>query len=201
MKERPILFSGPMVQAILKGRKTQTRRVVKDKHGLLDRYTPTGEMLDYYGNGQTWGARLADTTCVIPCPHGRPHDRLWVRETFYSDEHGVRYRADHHVSPMGWKPSIHMPRSVSRIDLEISAIRVERLQNISEADAAAEGVRFDQGWDEEPGYGFLDYSKTDDENYSFTDPRDSFRTLWQSINGKDSWNENPWVWVVEFKKV
>lgn len=162
MKERPILFSGPMVRAILDGRKTQTRRVVKPRQGMLDDWTG------------------------LPCPYGKPGDRLWVRETCYFEQpHGeVIYRADPgsekaldpEFTGLRWRPSIHMPRWASRITLEIVNVRVERLQDIRVDDARAEGVT--AKW-----------------------PVHGFRNLWQSINGFGSWDANPWVWVVEFRNM
>lgn len=173
MKERPILFSGEMVRAILDGRKTQTRRVIK----------PQGEPY------------TIEDVDVLKCPYGIPGDRLWVRETF-ADLRGMgfghkwAYRAD---TPEGsesdririgygvrWKPSIHMPRWASRITLEITDIRVERVQDITYIDAKAEGVEYEKG---------------------YTDPREAFATLWNSINAKRDygWAMNPWVWIIEFK--
>lgn len=169
MKERPILFSAPMVRAILDGRKTQTRRVVKLRNG---QYMPPSEKADING----WRQMLRN------CPYGQPGDRLWVRETHFDakrlNEGRILYRADGDVSRFGWTPSIHMPRSASRITLEVTGVRVERLQDISEADAVAEGVVWEQG----------------------QTAINVFETLWESINGAGSWDANPWVWVVEFKR-
>jgi hypothetical protein len=177
MKERPILFSGEMVRAILDGRKSQTRRIVKGE--VVDRAAAKG------------------------CPHGTTGDRLWVRETFATGYGGVFYRAsegDNCKSISGaivpWKPSIFMPRKLSRLTLEITAIRVERLQQISEADARAEGV--------EPcevlgtSGGFKDYV---DLNNGCESAYASYHSLWESINGKGSWQKNPWVWVIEFRQI
>lgn len=190
MKERPILMGAPMVRAILAGTKTQTRRVVKPP-----RNRPAFVLLDH-GNG--WWPYQSDDGMEHPytCPYGKPGDRLWVREAFmhepadYCWEASVSipcrpastvYRADFHESQPGegWKPSIHMPRSLSRILLEVTAVRVERLQEISEADAMAEGCYTDPAC---PAY-------------------DAYRSLWDQINGPSSWDANPWVWVVEFKRV
>ena len=181
MKERPILFSGAMVRAILEGRKTVTRRVVKPQPDFL------GSMTDPTTPFKTLGAGLHGQ---IVCPYGKPGDRLWVRETFavYGDEKmaAIHYRADrpHHVGQkgMGYKPSIHMPRWASRILLEITAVRVERLQDINRGDAMAEGCPF-------PNMA------------AGPDPRQWFAELWQEINGAESWAANPWVWVVEFNRV
>ena len=200
MKERGIIFNGEMVRAILEGRKVQTRRIVKpqpDEDGLAR--LRVGPWMD-------------TSEKIYRCPCGEVGDRLWVRETWqaihcYCDEHGyvdeVRfassipkqktkywhpvYEVDGHDKNREdrgypWRPSIHMPRWASRITLEITGVRVERLNDISEADARAEGAptelcligeRHDLG----------------------------FRTLWKSIYGAESWQANPWVWVIEFRKI
>jgi len=166
MKERPILFSGPMVRAILEGRKTQTRRIVKPQP-LRDR----GVMA--FNDGEHPQMR---------CPYGKPGDRLWVRETWCPDvePYTFRYKADGDEPLERWRPSIHIPRWASRITLEVVSVRVERLQNISEDDALAEGITLvERG----------------------TSPVDQFNKLWESINGPGSWEANPWVWVVEFKRI
>lgn len=176
MKERPILFSGEMVRAILEGRKTQTRRVIRDN--LLSRFDDLN--LDSYSDRnpsyETECGQLVLMTDL--CPYGQVGDRLWVRETWaycpYRD--CFFYRADNFSEDkFKWKPSIHMIRAASRITLEITGVRVERLQDISEEDAIAEGMNPEL-------------------------PRAKFRFLWESINGKGSWNLNPWVWVIEFKQ-
>ena len=171
MKERPILFSGEMVRAILDGRKAQTRRTVKGSIVVGDPYCP-------------------------PCPYGAQGCRLWVRETFaYTDQHinyepGWVYRAtDPDWSEMEgfkWKPSIFMPRAASRITLEVERISVERLQDITEEDARAEGVTV---------------SKSIASDRVWPQYKDAYKVLWESINGEGSWAKNPWVWVVEFKKL
>lgn len=191
MKERPILFSGPMVRAILEGRKTQTRRVVKP-----NRSAPTASHVSCTpaSDGSYW----VEPGGWVACPYGKPGDRLWVRETILrigdrSDPICASiYAADGSMTPADawpWKadrlPSIHCPRGLSRITLEVISVRVERLQAISNEDAKAEGVREYDG--DEPG-----------------DYRGGFRDLWQSINGKRpgcSWDDNPWVWAIEFKVV
>jgi hypothetical protein len=194
MKERPILFSAPMIRAILEGRKTMTRRVVK----RVTEGSPYPEI---------W-VPLPGTTNkhTPPCPYGQPGDRLWVRETWawdvqaqasLRDEDGpFAYAADpfavqRRLCPR-WRPSIHMPRWASRITLEITGVRVERLQDISEQDAMAEGIRpFGDGWGHHVHDG-LHYMHR---------AADSFASLWESINGAGSWDTNPWVWVVEFKRI
>ena len=211
MKERPILFSGEMVRAILDDRKTMTRRVINQ--------TPAGFRFDGFITDGTKDRGKAvfspsenfqyDITGNIKvlCPYGQPGDRLWVRETFCDrNNNGEQikplYRADGQEYEDGdgwhfeakWKPSIFMPRRYSRITLEITNIHVERLQYISEEDAKREGVEsnFDEGV---VYYGPL--------NKGHADARIAFSWLWDSINAKRgySWESNPWVWVVEFKRV
>ena len=197
MKERPILFSAPMVRALLDGSKSQTRRAVKLRNG---QYMPPSERADVNG----WRQMLR------ACPYGQPGDRLWVRESHAFTDLGdgtpvVAYRADASQIAIGratpkdddflipsfsfseavavdrWRPSIHMPRWASRITLEITCVRVERLVDISEADAKAEGV-------------------PELEN-PMLDCRDGYFDLWVSINGLGSWEANPWVWVIKFRRV
>ena len=170
MKERPIIFNGDMVRAILDGRKTQERRPIKPQPIWVgDPSVP-------------FRTKDADPKGIIRCPYGAPGDRLWVRETWRMDavNIGAEYRATisalmEHVAP--WTPSIHMPRWASRITLEITAVRVQRVQDITEEDALAEGMV--------P----LDRST----------PREMFAEVWQSIYG--NWPANPWVWVVEFRRI
>jgi hypothetical protein len=201
MKERPILFSAPMVRAILAGTKTQTRRIVK----------PTPQMVTDRSI-QPWDGEAADLLGLLTktgkrCPYGQPGDRLWVREThapqadcwgswerWIRGEGGpapiIRYAADREKPAFveRWRPSIHMPRWASRITLEITGVRVERLKAISEADAAAEGVAT---W--APG------ALSPDGQAAY--PSEQYQWLWQSINGAESWHADPWVWVVEFRPV
>lgn len=209
IKERPILFSAPMVRAILAGRKTQTRRVIKGKG------TWSVEEADDFSNRKWPGYEDEYGTWTdMKCPYGYPTDRLWVRETWArvprvtdngpkhkakGDGTGATWRADWDGNPSGfkWKPSIHMPRWASRITLEITGVRVERLNAISEDDAKAEGTenRSDLAW----GHG----GQGDDMARWAVDHghRYAFCHLWDSINGDGAWSLNPWVWVVEFKTV
>jgi len=199
MKERPILFSAPMVRAILSGEKTQTRRVVKglheDAHGVQYWAPPSGRSQCGYASPgiNYWTPR---GNHIDPCPYGERGDRLWVRETFAVGE-GLIYRAEWeencpNISLKGlWKPSIFMPRAASRITLEITGLRVERLNSISEADARAEGIASVRDlWKGQCG----DFDET------LTDLQ-LFKILWESINGERSWDLNSWVWVVEFHQV
>lgn len=243
--ERPILFSAPMVRAILAGTKTQTRRVVKNvpdgavSAGVITSSTHSDS------EGEWWWLDAMDLmeagTVGTPfrCPYGQPGDRLYVRETFalecsvegrdqplpYSDGRPVRYapeddwegvhpgwltahyRAtdpapnltcdlgscaqcrDHDMGPH-WRPSIHMPRWASRIDLEISSVRVERLNAINEVDAIVEGSR---EWAAE--------QDTPVRDIPAGETHLMYRQLWESINGAGSWDADPWVWVVQFKRV
>lgn len=185
IKERPILFSGPMVRAILDGRKTQTRRIIKG-NGTWS--------VDSEDDGKPWpgyGDEFGDWVRA-KCPYGQPGDRLWVRETFgYAFDCGhfnhlhqnrqVLYKVGD-TCVERWRPSIHMPRWASRINLEITGIRVERLQEISEEDAEAEGS--DTCLGEVPLFTYTE----------------AYQVLWESINGEGSWDANPFVWVVEFKR-
>ena len=200
IKERPIIFSGDMVRAILAGRKTMTRRVVKMATH------PQAERVQHF-EGLRWdwlrydGLRLS----TFKCPFGKTGDRLWVRETFrLSDPNDCAcyepcrcrsgqpmYRADGHYHDMEykWKPSIYMPRWSSRITLEVTGVRVERLQDISEEDAQAEGAPLELGVLERTILGAK-------ARY-----RSGFVRLWESINGPGSWDANPWVWCISFKRV
>lgn len=205
IKETPILFSGEMVRAILDGRKTQTRRVMKVQ--MPENLWRTGG-IDTAGE-YAFAVPLADDEkddhLVKECkfPYGNIGDRLWVREafTFGYDFFGPKkyfFRADHvdctecADGRHKWKPSIYMPRRACRILLEITAIRVERLQDISEADALSEGVT-------DPTAG-TEYATPDDADYK-SGPKTWFAMLWSRINGIESWRENPWVWVIEFRRV
>jgi hypothetical protein len=228
-RERPILFSGPMVRAILAGRKTQTRRIVKFSREVWKQPLPHVEYADdgmpIWFSSPPHGLRHRDPEYFkrgYPCPYGRPGDRLWVRETWQPTAHGkglgteIHYHADEssewrhgfvtNPSNKHWRPSIHMPRWASRITLEITGVRVERLNEISEEDAIAEGAELNacdpKQWT--PDMGYLPrcphYPDGCDCDPAFT-ARDWFSDLWESINGPGSWAENPWVWVVEFRRV
>ncbi|KVL84144.1 hypothetical protein [Burkholderia stagnalis] len=227
MKERPILFSGPMVRAILEGRKTQTRRVVKLPHtnplGVWESTTVGGHGTRLADGSAApelpaiWHTRTGD--CLV-CPHGNAGDRLWVRETHevrrigtetfdggrptrrYA---GITYQADGGRAEVdidlntfqaldakesrGWSPSIHMPRWASRITLEITGVRAERLQSISWEDAIAEGIPDPR------------------RAARRVDPMEGcvaqFRTLWDGLNAArgHGWDANPWVWRIEFRRI
>jgi hypothetical protein len=218
-KERPILFSAPMARAILAGTKTQTRHIIKPQPDITEEWI---EKNDQWSAGLTlsqmvdaaWQSGFVD----VRCPYGEPGDRLWVRETWCLDDpeyapqtpptprpmKGNRFawyaatepdvEGEDNKSP--WKPSIHMPRWASRLLLEVVSVRVDRLQEITEKDAIAEGIakhteppRLRGWWAGPEGNGYLS-------------AKDAYRALWDSINGKRSpWADSPWVWVVEFKKI
>lgn len=192
MTERPILFSGPMVRAVLDGRKTQTRRVIKHvacsgTHELSPKEMRPGE----------W---FCDECYASPyrCPYGAPGSKLWIRETFGCHCHNsmqpmkgceLVYRADDpgdigEYPLSGWRPSVFMPRWASRITLDITGLRVERLQDISGDDVLAEGIPEPCRSEGHPNDRFQ-----------------WFRGLWDSINGqKAPWESNPWVWIVSFER-
>jgi len=195
VKERPMLFSAPMVQSTIVGNKTQTRRVVK-----LPKKARWGTDYDgqvVFDDDSTFGCEMA--VDEMRCPHGRVGDQLWVKETWSThacfDERkpselkarSIHYWADGEVQTGKKRPSIFMPRNFSRILLEITNVRVERLMSISKEDAIAEGCSGGHG--SIPNYG---YSAQPQEHYFW---------LWDQINGKGSYMENPFVWVITFKVV
>ena len=200
MKERPILFSAPMVRAILDGRKTQTRRIVKPQP-VQHPSPPCNPDYDIEWRGFILWLSKGEAAKCMPeyCPYGQPGDRLWVRETFYGIRDGgdgnpcVAYRVDcppcFAPKDAKWKPSIFMPRWASRITLEITAVRVERLQAITEADAKAEGVKAWQSEGYRVAHNIFDGTKL------------AYAELWNEINGPGSWAANPWVWVIQFRRV
>jgi hypothetical protein len=214
MKSRPILFSAPMVRAILNGSKTQTRRIVK--------FDPSSGYIVAPGGKKRW--HRDDHAAIAACPYGTVGDELWVRETWrpwwdvdppegtglycvvqYKDGaiykpgtskitpdiedentgHWFAAACDQHPN-VAWKPSIHMPRWASRITLTITEVRVQRLNEISEVDAMAEGIENPQQSAKSLGWAVSATS--------------SFRILWESINGKDSWDANLWVWAITFAR-
>ncbi len=205
MKFIPILFSTPMVQAILEGRKIQTRRVIKQKDQPHLKYD--NSCIDY-SNGFGWVVKHQieedpdryEITQNFKCPYGQVGDILWVRESFTKLASAIIYKADQSYElylEAKWKPSIHMLKSACRIFLKIKSIRVERLQDISEEDAKAEGVKY--VIDPYIGYCGLDYIHG---GYNLmTTPYKGFRSLWKKINGEQSWDDNPWVWVIEFERI
>ena len=230
MKERPILFSAPMIRAILAGTKTQTRRVVKPTFATdaipceMGATNEHGHQISGH-SGMWWCDAEGNHEKAVRCPYGKPGDQLWVREAWqYYDwtddgEPCIRYAADNATAwptsteawgeklqdvwaalsmnenyaidmaarDRRWRPSIHMPRWASRITLEVTAVKVERLQDISEADAKAEGA--------EP------YRLPVHPDREHLRHVDGYHALWESINGPGSWDANPWVWCVSFKRL
>lgn len=232
MKERPILFSAPMVRAILEGRKTQTRRVMKPQPEVVPH--------DHNEPGHWWPSKAHQTMVHVEnalqnksgiwgglagdaCPHGNVGDRLWVREAWrvssaqdkikpinLPEDLTVEYSAGFSADNLTGKrrSSIHMPRWASRINLEITGIRVERLQDISEADAIAEGA---QRFDDIPVGTPRPYRINGPDRWSMENPpntdhclstaRYAFANFFEKTSSQGSWDKNPWVWVVEFKRV
>lgn len=211
MKTHPILFSTPMVEAILSGRKKQTRRVLKPQPQPSKRYKNAWNI--EYKNHAAFNVSIEDLNTEFlgvlnHCPFGKIGDILWVRESFYTPiferlNGKYYYKAD--LERQGWsfkwKPSIHMPKAACRIFLEITSIRVERLNSISENDAIAEGIASDTCKDHLYNKTLTLYKDYLSNNMKLLPASVSFKTLWQSINGMNSWASNPWVWVIEFKRI
>lgn len=221
MKEYPILFSGEMVKAILEGRKTQTRRIIKFDENRRFRYKHN--RFTYFLDIESL-LRTKDA-----CPYGTPGDRLWVRETWCKyhtldgNENEIpgtgRYyyaandwpKFDYYIDETTgkhrefpkWRPSIHMPREASRINLVIDKISIERLQDITEKDARAEGIK---GWTKDGE--FYKYGITEPGEPGAIEWRemplssiDAFKNLWDQINSsRANWESNPWVWVIKFHR-
>ncbi|HEM8551812.1 TPA: hypothetical protein U2Q38_000096 [Citrobacter koseri] len=218
-KEHGMIFNGEMVRALLDGRKTQTRRIMKNQPA--GDYPDTPALVRNVGPGFQWYGGYGESS-IFNCPFGAVGDHIWVRETFQgplvSEElfeeylthpekfempQYCEYSADGGAKPEycdlddnlrhGWRPSIHMPRWASRILLEITDMRVERFNDICEEDAQAEGVAQLRG-------GFWQHYQPSWTQHQLS-ARGSFVTLWKSIYGEESWHSNPWVWVIEFKRV
>jgi hypothetical protein len=226
MKERPIIFSAESVRSILAGTKTQTRRIapVKDLTiapigpGVISWAVkfakPVKGVLSSYSGGRFDHAQAKQIIAAQFCPHGQPGDRLWAREAWgdmalpgYPAVYA--YRADPERGegwglPPGfrWRSPIFMPRAASRVTLEITGVRVERLQDISEADAVAEGVRISsRARRSDTCYGIYECLMPDGKTHFNDSAYDLYRTLWERINGKGSWDASPWVWCIEFRRV
>lgn len=212
MKTKPILFNTEMVQAILQGRKTQTRRVIK---GVTDNY----EYKSLRTMNRLWDSRIESCpnpikTFAVFINSNAPFndatfkskyqqgDILWVRETFADmGKNGFLHKANSLAQDLEvkWKPSIFMPKEACRLWLEVIDVRAERLQDISEADAKAEGIKLlgKNGFD---NLIYKNYPSSGAFENGLEKPKDSFFTLWESINGKPSLDANPWVWVYTFKR-
>lgn len=205
-KERGMIFNAPMVKAILSGQKTQTRRIVKNvsSDSCVTLKEPAKNRNGIY-------THVMDAPKHGLCPHGKVGDRIWVRETHHLDQYGYTYKADgdwikdmRENGAFGcdekWTPSMHMKRCASRILLEITNVRVERLNDISEEDAISEGIDTDGLAESQDNYDCIaDHNMTGRPT-----AKEHFSYLWQSIYGDDnskSWESNPWVWVIEFKRV
>jgi hypothetical protein len=215
MKERGILFSAPMVRALLAGTKTQTRRIVKPQpslHHYLQPMWGTSPPPNPVEFGEKWLWREAgpdypdDASDNRHCPYGVPGDRLWVRET-WAAQHDFdsfkpseinwdarwHYLATEERGGLLWRTPIHMPRWASRITLEVTGVRVERVQDISEEDAKAEGVTLGE---------LVDVLANGEPSKAvYFDARTAYAHLWCAINGADSWKANPWVWAISFRRV
>ncbi|PXV60708.1 hypothetical protein SAMN04487785_102436 [Dyella jiangningensis] len=228
MRERPIIFSGPMVRAVLEGRKTVTRRIVKHIPWLPGRNPHFSQAMPFVNAGEWRIAGSEEMTHGFRCPYGQPGDRLWVRETFkpiasgevkngYGEvRYGYAYQADssrrwnarpttiHDLTgqpskgPMQfqqrpWRSPATMPHRASRITLEVTGVRVERLQAIDRAGALAEGI-VDMSTPSHTAFGVPGASLAQH-------PVRAFQLLWDSINGAGSWDANPWVWAIEFRRI
>lgn len=212
---RPMLFSTPMVQAILEGRKTQTRRIMKHqppkgnyKFGINVSGTRCKEngLLHWIGIDEEIEYKVTDSNQpYFKCPFNKG-DIIWVRETFVpiKNSNDFFYKADEGISvpffdyQQKWKPSLFMPKEACRLFLEVKDIRIERLNEISESDAIAEGVEIIHY--AEPNVPIYNNYLLK-EKLGTTNPILSYQTLWQKINGQNSWKENPFVWVYDFKVV
>jgi len=213
VKARPILFSAPMVRALLDGRKTQTRRILKPQppvecgiHYMLgneswlddENQSPLRHYWEAWG-GPLFENKPADHLCgshSVRSPHGKPGDQLWVREAWSTHacfDHipprdlttrSIHYQADGTIKTGKYRQAFHMPRWASRITLEVVSVRVERLNDISTEDCIAEGITTNLR-----------------EHDAVCDLRDQYRELWEHLNGSGSWAANPWVWVVEFRRI
>lgn len=216
MKTKPILFSSPMVQAIMEGRKTQTRRIIKppEMTGKGWKWEGTRPKAMYNSGGmEVWGHNVlpSDDFGLEMCAKNQKGDILWVRETFGVDftiisEEGLKteycYRANEtdNRPADGWKPSIFMPKEACRLFLKVTNVRVERLKKITGVDACKEGVESEYFPELDEHTGARRYKNyLHGGGFGLIHPEQSFQTLWQSINGKESWNENPFVWVYDFE--
>src|SRR5450759_1583123 len=200
IREHPILFSTPMIQALLAGKKTQTRRVVKLRKGDTVGNISSGGKIEEYIICDKDGDEVP---FEFTCPYGSIGDRLWVRETWADGldastmKHFAVYKASHGLLPgQKWRPSIFMPRWASRITLEITGVKVERVQEISGQDVIAEGVDYKDIWG---SFSTPDYDAFLDAQEKIA--VEAYQELWDKINGKRGyrWDTNPYIWAIEFK--
>lgn len=206
MKERGIIFNTEMVRAILDGRKTQTRRIINPQPELTQKsgFKWKGGLFGAGSDDRETNRNFAHKNC----PLGKVGDRLWVRETFQAGlctESTFAYKATHKPSDLEegwdeiikWRPSIHMPRFASRITLEITDVRVERLNNISPRDVVSEGLI------QLPASGrYVRFEGAQYFGLAYRDHKEAFADLWDEVSKPDwSFESNPWVWVIEFKRV
>ena len=199
---KPIIMGADSVCAILEGRKTMTRRVIKPQPSVS--YHWSGDA--YVDNDGVLKASLSGKPTThfdyLPkCPYGKVGDRLWVREIFNCNEEGIAYKATQpHMDGLPWKSPIYMPKTYSRITLEITDIRVERVQDITEADAKAEGIKVLPLQDDSDPSAWYQYAPGIFQERSATK---SYELLWDSLNAKRGypWELNPWVWVILFKRI
>jgi len=227
VKERPIIFSGEMVKAILNGKKTMTRQVVKTQPRDECTEIATSACFGHVEYRSTSEDRQTQSILAkIKCPYGKIGDRLWVRETHHvvggiadyeieeikqglqDVKNFVSYKTDGYGNPCdgGWTTPMFMPRWASRILLEIIDIRVERLQDISEADALKEGIRnynFEMEDSPDTYVGYTHLQKDDGKSTLYKTPAIAFERLWDTLNAKKGypWSSNPWVWAIEFKVI
>ncbi|MES2457221.1 MAG: hypothetical protein V4594_16825 [Bacteroidota bacterium] len=204
----PILFSTPMVQAIIEGRKTMTRREVTPQpgEGTHISYMPN-EPIDWNGEWYPFKWETEEGESINKHARAAIGDILWVRETFFKNGNDYIYLADgscceqfeqcecREIGKPKWKPSIHMPKEACRLFLKVTNVRVEKLHEISTSDAKAEGVA--HVIDKITGY--CGYNYLHGGYNLMTTPYHGFKSLWKKINGEESWNENPWVWVISFE--
>lgn len=215
MTERGMIFNGEMVRAILDGRKTQTRRIMNVQpdtpefgvRRIIE--SSIAKEIGMYFWSQEDARGIKARSKQFSCPYGTAGDHIWVRETWaeagagapelklyranYPDHVPSHYESVPPASDIRWTPSIHMPRNASRILLEITGVRVEKLKSISEGEAQSEGVaQLRQGFWKHYQPGWTQHQLS---------ARGAFATLWDSIYGFGEWDRNPWVWVIEFKRI
>ena len=202
-KACPILVSAPIVRALFEGRKTQTRRLFKPQP-----VSPgEGAYFDAYNGGPQWNWWAPDNkqylSQIIRCSYGKPGDLLWVQEAVACEcRHAPIYKADLSLDDAAlwrFRPSIHMPRWASRLTLELTEVRVERLQEISEYDSIEEGIDYrcpNCGYTHRDAASHLDHKLC---GTLMPVPQSMYRSIWESINGEGSWDANPWVWALSFR--